>query len=127
MRKLDYLEKGLSIEDRQKLFSYLKTDISETMMKYYLEKEIGYPSFHSCGFTDENIRLIWDDTFYEIICKINHIMTRNDRSPLFAHPSDSYKSATDYFDLMQIREEKELLEIFGCSFQEYHPDGESCM
>lgn len=99
MRKLEYLEEGLPIEDRQKLFHCLKRDISETMMRYFLEKETGYPSFHSCGFTDEHIRSIWDNGYFEKVCIVNDIMTKHGRAPLFTDPSDSYRSAKEYFSL----------------------------
>lgn len=99
MRKLDDLEAGLPIEDRQKLFHCLKREISETMMRYFLEKETGYPSFHSCGFTDDQIQKIWDEVYSEKICEANDIMVKNGRAPLFFDPSDSYRSAKEYFSL----------------------------
>ena len=101
MGKLNDLEKGLPIADRQLIFQCLKTDISETMMRYFGEKEAGYPSFHSCGFTDDQIRLFWEEVYYEKVRKINQIMARNERPPLFSDPSDSFVSAKEYFELME--------------------------
>ena len=97
---LDDLYKRLPIADRQRIFQSLKTEISETMMKYFLEKKLGYPSFQSCGFAENQIQTIWGKCYYEKICEINHIMEMNDCPPLFEDPSDSYKSAKVYFELI---------------------------
>ena len=121
-RKLDYYNKGLSIETRQNLFYHFKHSISETMMKCFLERESDYRSFHASGFTDENIRQIWDDVYIKKISEVNHIREMNHRPHLFSNPSDSYQSAKEYFELMKIRDEEELREIFGCSFEEYIPE-----
>ena len=79
----------------------MKTENSQTMMKYFTEKDSGYPSFRSCGFTEDQIKLIWEQNFYEKLCTVNHIMETNERPPLFSDPSDSYRSAKEYFHLME--------------------------
>ena len=57
-KALDYYMNGLPIEVRQTLFYHMKTEISGTMIRWFLEKEDGYPSFRSCGFSDDEIELI---------------------------------------------------------------------
>ena len=47
---LDFHMKGLPIDVRQELFCYLRYDISETTIRWFLEKETDYPSFRSCSF-----------------------------------------------------------------------------
>ena len=42
-------------------------------MSYFLEKETGYPSFHSMGITDDQIQTYWDQVYYAKICQVNDI------------------------------------------------------
>ena len=46
-RALSFYMKGLAIDVRQRLFACFKNDISDIMIKHFLEKEDGYPSFRS--------------------------------------------------------------------------------
>ena len=118
---LDYYMKGLSIYARQDIISYCRNEISETMMRYFLERDDGYRSFHSCGFNDEQIKIIGENYAPKFI-KVNELMQMNGRPPLFQNPYDSYGSAKQYFHLMTRKPEEELAEEFGCTYQEYVPD-----
>ena len=97
---LDHLMKGLSIEFRQKMFSYLKHDISSITIKWLLEKPEGYPSYHACGFTDEQIEIICD-SYAERFARANQMMAEVGRPPLFSDPRDSYRCALEYVALME--------------------------
>ena len=119
-KALDYCTKGLSIEVRQKLFYHMKTEISETMIRWFLEKEDGYPSFRSCGFSDDEIDLI-SETYAAKFEHANQIMADNGRPPLFSNPHDSYRSAQEHAELMKKRSDEELARMFGCSFADYMP------
>ena len=119
-KALDYYMKGLSIEARQKLFYHMKTEISGTMIRWFLEKEAGYPSFHSCGFSDDEIELIGESYAAKFECA-NRVMADNGRPPLFSDPHDSYLSAQEHTELMKERSDEELARMFGCSFADYAP------
>lgn len=119
-KALDYYMKGLPIEVRQKLFYHMKTEISGTMIGWFLEKENGYPSFRSCGFSDDEIELI-GETYAEKFEHANQIMVDNGRPPLFSDPHDSYRSAQEHTELMRERSDEELARMFGCSFGDYVP------
>ncbi len=117
-KALDYYMKGLPIEVRQKLFYHMKTEISGTMIGWFLEKENGYPSFRSCGFSDDEIELI-GERYAEKFEHANQIMADNERPPLFSDPHDSYRSAQEHTELMKERRDEELARMFGCSFADY--------
>ena len=119
-KALDYYMKGLSIEVRQALFYQMKTEISGTMIKWFLEKEDGYPSFRSCGFSEDEIELI-GETYAEKFEHANQIMADNGRPPLFSDSHDSYQSAQEHAELMKERSSEELARMFGCSFADYVP------
>ena len=119
-KALDYYMKGLSIEVRQALFYQMKTEISGTMIKWFLEKEDGYPSFRSCGFSEDEIELI-GETYAEKFEHANQIMADNGHPPLFSNPHDSYRSAQEHAELMKERSSEELARMFGCSFADYVP------
>ena len=119
-KALDYYMKGLSIEVRQKLFYHMKTEISETMVRLFLEKEDGYPSFRSCGFSEDEIELI-GETYAEKFEYANQIMADNGRPPLFSDPHDSFRSAQEHAELMKERSDEELVRMFGCSSADYVP------
>lgn len=119
-KALDFYTKGLPIEVRQPLLFYLKREISETMVKWFLEKERGYPSFRSCGFSDDDIRLI-SASYAKHFEHANDIMSANGRPPLFSNPHDSFLSAREHAALMQERSDEELIELFGCTYRDYEP------
>jgi len=115
---LDYYMKGLPIEVGQELFHHMSSEISETMIRWFLEKEDGYPSFRSCGFSDGEIELI-GETYAEKFEHANQVMADNGRPPLFGDPHDSYRSAREHAELMKERSAEELTGMFGCSFADF--------
>ena len=119
-RALDFHMKGLPIDIRQELFCYLRYDISETTIRWFLEKETGYPSFRSCGFSDDDIELI-GESYVEKFEHPNRIMAEHGRPPLFSDPHDPFKFAQQYEELMKPRSADELRALFGCTFAEYVP------
>lgn len=119
-RALDYCMKGLSIDVRQRLFSYMDRDINATLILQMLEKDEGYTTFHDCGFTEKQIETICD-SFTERFEKANRIMVENGRPPLFSDPSDSFQSSREYMELMALRTDEELTELFGCTLESYIP------
>ena len=119
-RALSYYTKGLSIDVRQRLFDYLKNDINSIAIKYFLEKEEGYPSFRSMGFTDDQIQLMCD-SYIEKFEHANRIMAENGRPPLFADPRDSFQCAKKHVELMKLQSGEELVELFGCTYEDYVP------
>ena len=119
-RALSFYMKGLAIDVRQRLFACFKNDISDTMIKHFLEKEDGYPSFRSMGFKDEDIRLV-GDSYARKFAHFNEIMIENGRPPLFSDPNDSYTSAQEYERIWKQRSAEELENMFGCSFADYVP------
>ena len=120
-KALDYYMKGLPAEVRQTLLHHMKTEVSETMIRWFLEKEDGYPSFHSCGFSDSEIDLI-GGAYAEKFEHANRVMAANGRPPLFSDPHDSYQSAREYAEIMRGRSDEELTRMFGCSFADYIPE-----
>ena len=119
-RALDYYMKGLPIEVRQAIFDKFRNDISPTMMKYFLERDSGYESFKSMGFSPENIAAI-GEMYSHKFEEINGIMTDNEREPLFSTPSDSFVSAQEYVEIFRERTKEELVEMFGTDLDGYDP------
>jgi hypothetical protein len=119
-RALSFYMKGLAIDVRQLLFFRFKNDISDIMIKHFLEKEDGYPSFRSMGFTDDDIRLV-GESYARKFAHFNEIMIENGRPPLFSDPNDSYTSAQEYQRIWKQRSAGELESMFGCTFVDYVP------
>ena len=119
-RVLDYYMKGLSIDARQRLFDHMDRGISATMIEWFLEKEEGYPSFRSCGFSNDQIKSI-GEAYVAKFEYPNQVMADNGRPPLFGDPHDSFRSAREYVEFMKLRSDEELLALFGCMFEEYIP------
>lgn len=119
-RALDFYMKGLPIDVRQRLFDFMKNEISETMMRWFLEKDDGYPSLHSCGYSDDEIKIICESCApkFELV---NQMMAERGRAPLFTNPHDACLSAFEHTELMKVRTAEELLEYFGCTYDEFVP------
>lgn len=119
-RALDFYVKGLSIDVRQRVFDFMKNEISETMMRWFREKDDGYPSLRACGYSDDEIRIICE-SYAPKFELVNQMMAENDRPPLFTDPHDACLSASEHAELMKLRASGELLELFGCTYEEYVP------
>ena len=119
-RALDFYMKDLPIGIKQELFDHMYRGISETMMKWFREKPEGYPSLHKCGFSDDDLQLIFD-AYVPKFEKANRIMAEYGRAPLFSNPHDAYQSGVEYEETMKLRTDEEILEYIGCSFADYEP------
>lgn len=119
-RVLDFLMKGLSIDARQEIYNKFNESVSPTMMKYFLEKEEGYTSFKSSGYTDEEIAQV-EEMYSHKFEEINQMMEDNEREPIFSNPADSYVTAQEYVDIFKQRTKEELMERFGTDYAGYQP------
>lgn len=118
-RVVDYYVKGLSIDVRQSIFEALR-EMSDSQMDLLLERDIGYRSFRSWYYTDQDIE---DQINMSIVDfkNVNEILIKNGRYPLFPNPEDAYGSAKEYKRIMKKRTKEELLTEFGCTWQDYIP------
>lgn len=118
-RVIDYYIKGLPLGVRQDIFKGLQ-DIGSMTIKCLLEKKEGYPKYKRMGLSDEQI-LNQIERAKEEFEAVNNIMMKNERYPLFEDSSDTYKASGEYIELLKKRKEEELIEKFGCTFEEYIP------
>ena len=123
-RKLDFYIKGLPLIVRKNIYKKME-DINPVCVGYLLEKPQGYPHFTRIHYTQENIdryignmKILFDNA--------NNYMMENKRYPVFSNTNDSYKSATEYVDLLKVRPPEELEQEFGCTFQDYIPREYKC-
>ena len=112
--------KGLSIDVRQRVFDYFRNELNSITMKYYLERDDGYPSYRSIGMTDDQIQQMCD-LYIPRFEHVNQIMAEYGRPPLFSDPRDSFQSAKEFTVLWELRNDEELAELFGCTYAEYEP------
>lgn len=118
LRILDYLTKGLSLEIRQIILEKLN-NISPMSLKRVLEKPEGYPTLKGIGYTNEQIDKYLNNILNRFIC-FNEYIEKQNRKPFF-NTSDVYECAKQYFYILERREEEELKNIMGCSYEEYEP------
>lgn len=118
-RIIDYKIKGLSFEVRWELWKRLD-NINRAMVKHLLEKPQGYTTFRSYGLTDQQIQAEVE-RYIERFKHVNSYMCENDRDPLFTNPEDTYASSCEYVDLLEHKKPEELVEMFGCSIEDYVP------
>ena len=119
-RSIDYYIKNLDIEVRQEIFTKLR-EVNPSIVKNLLEKDDDYPTWKSIGIEDDGILQMLSKSSTRF-SSINKLMTDNQRPPLFEKPSDTYKSAQKYVDLLKEKTKEELEEEFGCSWEEYVPE-----
>lgn len=139
IRMLDYYQKGLPAQVRQKELPDAFRKINDASAENMLEKPQGYPSFKRMGMDEEQIQ---DYLKQEAMSfkEINAIMIQNGRPPLFSEPDDTYKSSLRYFELIysyhssegkkkseflnhgkESEHVDELIKIMGCTWEEYVP------
>lgn len=119
IRAIDYYVKNLPFDVRQEIFKRLK-DVNPARVEELLEKEQNYTSFRNKGFSDDDIT----EALQQSSCDfgaVNNVMTDNERYPLFENPLDTYRSALQYVELLKKTKEEELIEKFGCAWEEYVP------
>lgn len=140
IRMVDYYVKGLSFDARQEIFKALER-VNVLAVEKMLEKEAGYPRFRSVGYSDEDIASHLRKKALHF-ARVNELMVKNGRPPLFADPSDTYGSSLRYVEIMRRYREREsdsvfpsltdfgkrcetvdvLVEKMGCSWKDYIPE-----
>jgi len=143
VRMIDYYVKNLPFDARQEIFDALG-DITTSAVEKMLEKEDGYPAYRSVGYTDDDIlsQLRKGTARFQ---RVNELMVKNRRPPLFADPSDTYESSLRYVEIMRRYREREndspypsltdfgkrremvdvLIKIMGCTWDDYVPENYS--
>ena len=140
IRMIDYYVKNLPFDARQEIFSALER-VNVNAVEKMLEKEKGYPRFRSVGYSDEDIasHLRKKALHFE---RVNELMIKNGRPPLFADSSDTYQSSLRYVEIMRRYRQSEndskrpwstifgnerewvdvLIEKMGCTWDDYIPE-----
>lgn len=141
IRMIDYYVKNLPFDARQDIFNALEK-INVGAVEKMLEKDIGYPRFRSVGYSDEDIasHLRKKSAHFQ---RVNELMIKNGRPPLFDDPSDTYESSCRYVEIMRRYKECEsesaypshttdfgiqremvdvLIEKMGCTWEDYTPE-----
>lgn len=72
------------------------------------------------GYTDEDIQVLLNQCTQRFRA-VNDYMEQNGRYPLFTDPTDTYRSALEYGDLLKERTAEELIGFFSCTWQDYEP------
>ena len=118
-RELDYYMKNLPFDVRQEIINRIDK-INSAIVKELLEKNEGYPSFKSMGYSKENVLTLLKQST-ERFKNVNDIMIENERYPLFSNPKDTYNSSLEYVEILKKKTPEELLEKFGCTWEDYKP------
>lgn len=119
IRALDYYLKDMPYEAKKDVLLGI-TNINGVMIRQLLEKGKNYPTLRSMGFSDSEIQE-YVDASVESFEKVNEAMEKGERYPLFPNPEDTFSSAQEYMNLLQMKEDQELVEEFGCTIEEYEP------
>lgn len=140
IRMIDYYVKNLPFDARQEIFNALER-INVCAVEKMLEKEIGYPRFRSVGYSDEDIsnHLRKKSAHFQ---RVNELMVKNGRPPIFENPFDTYESSIKYVEIMRRYRECEsesdfpscitdfgkrremvdvLIKKMGCTWEDYTP------
>lgn len=143
IRMIDYYVKNLPFVARQEIFKALD-NINAFTIEKMLEKEKGYPTYRSIGYSDVQIEsnLKKQSVRFE---RVNQLMIKNSRPPIFADPSDTYNCSLRYVAIMRGYRECEselaqpsltdfgkrremvdvLIKIMGCTWDDYIPESYS--
>lgn len=119
-RPIDFYIKGLPFDVRQEIFKRLDA-VGFGKIEKLLEKPIGYPRYRSMGYTDEQITRQEAKSIVRFAA-VNAALTENGRPSLFSNPNDTYRSALEYAVLLKKQTAEELIERFGCLWDEYIPE-----
>ena len=140
IRMIDYYVKNLPFDARQEIFNALER-VNVLAVEKMLEKEEGYPGFRSVGYTNEDIEvhLRKKSLHFE---RVNELMIKNGRPPLFTDPANTYESSLRYVEIMRRYRQSEndskypsltdfgkerewvdvLIEKMGCTWDDYIPE-----
>lgn len=143
IRMVDYYVKGLPFDARQEIFNALER-VNVLAVEKMLEKEEGYPRFRSVGYSDEDIasHLRKKSLHFK---RVNELMIKNGRPPLFTDPANTYESSLRYVEIMRRYREsdgdsvfpsltdfgkrREMVDVLtkkmGCSWKDYVPESYS--
>lgn len=119
-RPIDFYIKGLPFDVRQEIFKRLDA-VGFGKIEKLLEKPIGYPRYHSMGYTDEQITRQEAKSIVRFAA-VNAVLAENGRPPLFSDPNDTYRSALEYTALLKEQSTEALIERFGCLWDTYIPE-----
>lgn len=119
IRAIDYYIKNLPFDVRQEVYKKMKK-VNPTIVNYLLERDMNYPSFRKIVLSEEGIEK-WLAKSTANFEAVNNVMTENERYPLFEDAADTYKSAAEYVELLKLRTDEELVNMFGCTWEEYTP------
>ena len=139
-RMIDYYVKGLSFDERQRIFNALEA-VGTYLVEKLLEKPQGYPTYRSMYYDDEDIAS-QERKGAARFATVNEIIRQSRRPPLFPQPDDTYASAERYVALMRRYRRKEsdtaypditdfghwrepvaVLEgLMGCRWEDYQPE-----
>ena len=140
IRMIDYYVKNLSFDARQEIFQALER-VNVLAVEKMLEKESGYPRFRSVGYSDADIASHLHKKSLHF-ARVNELMIKNERPPLFDDPSDTYQSSLRYVEIMRCYRQSEndskypyltdfgkerewvdvLIEKMGCTWEDYIPE-----
>ena len=143
IRMIDYYVKGLPFDARQEIFDALER-VNVLAVEKMLEKEVGYPGFRSVGYSDEDIASHLKKKSLHF-ARVNELMIKNGRPPLFTDPANTYESSLRYVEIMRCYRQKEtdskspsltdfgkerewvdaLIKKMGCSWNDYVPESYS--
>ena len=140
IRMIDYYVKNLPFDARQEIF-YALERVNVLEIEKMLEKEAGYPRFRSVGYSDEMIASHLKKKSLHF-ARVNELMIKNERPPLFDDPFDTYACSIRYVEIMRRYRQSEndskrpsstvfgnelewvdvLIEKMGCTWDDYIPE-----
>ncbi|MBE6955873.1 MAG: hypothetical protein E7450_00255 [Ruminococcaceae bacterium] len=119
-RPIDFYIKGLPFDDRQEIFKRMDACLAGKMDKL-MEKPVGYPTFRSLGYGEEEIARQEAKSTARFRA-VNEYMHACGRPGLFSEPEDTCQSAKEYVAVMAKTSKEALQERFGCTWEEYVPE-----
>ena len=119
---ISYFTKGLKPAQRQAVFNALKEVTDDLEIKCILDVENDYQNtLRERNYNDDEIRYFLLEC-EEDFKKVNEIMTKYGRAPLFENTSDLVENAKWRNQLISILPLKECNKILGCSsYEEFEP------
>ena len=116
--KMDFYLKGLSTETRIKIYNALKDNEDLIGLKTFEDPETIEMLTSAGGDMEAHKK-----AFVEELQKINLMLREFSRTGVFDTEDKSLQElAAIYNDVLKPRDEEELREFFGCSYEEYKPE-----
>ncbi len=119
---INYFTKGLKPAQRQAIFNALKEVTDDLENKCILDVENDYQNtLRERNYNDDEIRYFLLEC-EEDFKKVNEIMTKHGRAPLFENASNLVENAKWRNQLISILPFEECNKILGCSsYEEFEP------